>query len=74
MKKILICVFAVLMFSSAGFAQFKGNTLTDEENYAIKLNNFFIGDLIDTRGDYTKLKTMFGNDLLSVETGRDLSD
>jgi hypothetical protein len=63
MKKILICFFAVLMFSSAGFAQFKGNTLTDEEYYKIKINGTTMLELINTSGDYSKFKSMFGNDL-----------
>ena len=64
MKKIIFCLIITLTYSFLGHAQFKGNTLTDEEYYAIKINTFFIGDLIDTRGDYSKLKSMFGNDLL----------
>ena len=63
MKKVIICLLATLIYGSAGFAQFKGNTLTDEEYYAIKINDILIGDLIDTRGDYSKFKLMFGNDL-----------
>ncbi|WP_395626663.1 hypothetical protein [Daejeonella sp.] len=63
MKKIIICLFATLIYGSVGFAQFKGNTLTEEEYYAIKINDILIGDIIDTRGDFSKLKLMFGNDL-----------
>ena len=73
MKKTFICLFAALLFGSVSFAQFKGNTMALEEYSAIKINEFTMLDLIDTRGHYSKLKSMFGNDLLSVGTGRDLS-
>jgi hypothetical protein len=63
MKKTLICLFAALLCSSVGFSQFKGNTLTEEEYYAIKINDYPLLDIIRTRGAYSKLKSMFGNDL-----------
>jgi hypothetical protein len=63
MKKIFTCLFAAVLYCQISFAQFKGNTLTDEEYYATKINDIPIGDIIDTRGDYSKLKSMFGNDL-----------
>lgn len=63
MNKILTCLFAALIFSSVGFAQFKGNTMTLEEYYKIKINEITMLELINTSGDYSKLKSMFGNDL-----------
>ena len=63
MNKILICLFAAFIFSSVGFAQFKGNTMTLEEYYKIKINEITMLELINTSGDYSKLKSMFGNDL-----------
>jgi hypothetical protein len=63
MKKTLICLFAALMFSSVGFAQFKGNTMTLEEYYKIKINGTTMLELINTSGNYSKLKSIFGNDL-----------
>lgn len=63
MKKTFICLFVALLYTTVSFAQFKGNTMTLEEYTAIKINDFTMLDLIDTRGDYSKLKTMFGNDL-----------
>jgi hypothetical protein len=63
MKKTLIFLFLAVLFSSVGFAQFKGNTLTEEEYYAIKINDYPLLDIIRTRGAYSKLKSMFGNDL-----------
>jgi hypothetical protein len=64
MKKIYILLIAALFFSQLTYAQ-QGliNKLTEQEFDQIKINNILIGDLIDTRGDYTKLKAMFGNDL-----------
>ena len=63
MKKIYILLLAALFFSQLTYAQGLTNKLTEQEYYQIKINNILIGDLIDTRGDYTKLKAMFGNDL-----------
>jgi hypothetical protein len=63
MKKIFVCLFAALIFSSVGFAQFKGNTMTMEEYYKIKINGITMLELINTSGSYSKLKSMFGNDL-----------
>ena len=63
MKKIIICLFASFLYSQIGLAQFKGNTLTEEEYYAVKINDYPLLDVIRTRGDYSKLKLMFGNDL-----------
>lgn len=64
MKKLYILLIAALFFSQLTYAQ-QGliNKLTEQEFYQIKINDILIGDLIDTRGDYTKLKAMFGNDL-----------
>ena len=39
------------------------NKLTEQEFYQIKINDIPILDLMRTRGDYTKLKAMFGDDL-----------
>ena len=63
MKKLYILLLAALFFSQLTYAQGLTNTLTEQEYYQIKINNILMGDLIDTRGDYTKLKAMFGNDL-----------
>ena len=63
MKKIIICLFAVVLYSQISFAQYKGNPITLKEYYAIEINDITILDLIRTNGDYSKLKLMFGNDL-----------
>jgi hypothetical protein len=63
MKKTLICLFAALIYSAVGHAQFKGNTMTLEEYYKIKINGTTMLELINTSGNYSKLKSMFGNDL-----------
>jgi hypothetical protein len=63
MKKIIICLFAAVLYSQISFAQYKGNPITLKEYYAIEINGITILDLIRTNGDYSKLKSMFGNDL-----------
>ena len=63
MKKLYILLLAALFFSQLTYAQGLTNKLTEQEYYQIKINNILIGDLIDTRGDYSKLKLMLGNDL-----------
>ena len=55
MKKISICIFAALIFSSVGFAQFKGNTMTLEEYYKIKINGTTMLELINSSGNYSNL-------------------
>jgi hypothetical protein len=64
MKKIYILLLAALFFSQLTYAK-QGliNKLTEQEFYQIKINDIPILDLMRTRGDYTKLKAMFGDDL-----------
>ena len=64
MKKIYFLLLAALFFSQLTYAQ-QGliNKLTEQEFYQIKINDIPILDMMRTRGDYTKLKAMFGNDL-----------
>jgi len=58
-----MCLFIAVLYSQISFAQYKGNPITLKEYYAIEINDITILDLIRTNGDYSKLKSMFGNDL-----------
>lgn len=63
MKKIILSLFITVLVSQMSFAQFKGNKLTLDEYYSVKINDITMLDIIRTRGDYAKVKSMFGNDL-----------
>ena len=63
MRKIYILLVVAVLYSNYTYAQTLSNKLTEQEFDQIKINNILIGDLIDTRGDYTKLEAMFGDDL-----------
>ena len=63
MKKIYILLVVAVLYSNYTYTQTLSNKLTEQEFDQIKINNILIGDLIDTRGDYTKLEAMFGDDL-----------
>ena len=63
MKKIILSLFITVLFNQMSFSQFKGNILTEKEYYSVKINDITMLDIIRTRGDYSKIKSMFGNDL-----------
>lgn len=63
MKKIILSLLITALYSQVSLAQFNGNKLTDADFDQIKINNIPFQNIIDTRGDYSKLKSMFGNDL-----------
>jgi hypothetical protein len=72
MKKLYILLLAAIFFSQFTHAQGTVNALTDFEFDQIKINDIPIGNVIDTRGDYTKLKAMFGDDLQYKSNADDL--
>lgn len=63
MKKTLIIILITLLYNQSSYSQIKANLLSEAEFALIKINNIPLQDIIDTRGDFSKLKLMFGNDL-----------
>ena len=63
MKKIVLVLLVILFYNQFSYSQIKSNVLSEAEFAQIKINDILLQDIIDTRGDYSKLKSMFGNDL-----------
>ena len=63
MKKIIVILLISTLYNQYSFSQNKVNLLSDAEFEKIKINDIPLQKIIDTRGDYSKLKSMFGNDL-----------
>ena len=63
MKKIIVILLISTLYNQHSFSQNKVNLLSDAEFEKIKINDIPLQSIIDTRGDYSKLKSMFGNDL-----------
>ena len=63
MKKIVLVLLVTLFYNQFSYSQIKSNVLSEAEFAQIKINDILLQDIIDTRGDYSKLKSMFGNDL-----------
>jgi hypothetical protein len=63
MKKIVLVLLVILFYNQFSYSQIKSNVLSEAEFAQIKINDIYLLDLIRTRGDYSKLKSMFGNDL-----------
>ena len=65
MKKIYLITIISLVFTYSCKAQL--NELTQTEFNNIKFNNVTLKSIIDTNADLTKMKMLFGNDLLYKE-------
>ena len=63
MKKIIVILLISTLYNQHSFSQNKVNLLSDAEFEKIKINDIPLQKIIDTRGNYSKLKSMFGNDL-----------
>jgi hypothetical protein len=63
MKKIFIILIISTLYNQYSYSQNKINLLSDAEFEKIKINDIPLQKIIDTRGNYSKLKSMFGNDL-----------
>jgi hypothetical protein len=63
MKKIIIILLVNILYNQHSYSQNKVNLLSDAEFDQIKINDIPLQSIIDTRGDYSRLKSMFGNDL-----------
>ena len=63
MKKIVIVLLVTLFYNQSSYSQIKVNLLSNTEYEQIKINDIPLFDVIRTNGEYSKLKSMFGNDL-----------
>lgn len=77
MKQILNLFITALLFIQTINAQVSLNEITMEEYSQIKINNISIVTIINTHGNHTLLKTLFGNELQYKEydlpvLGRDI--
>jgi|TARA_B110000908_G_scaffold58037_1_gene70692 hypothetical protein len=62
MKKVYLIITIILISSYSCIAQL--NKLTRTEYYNIKINDIIFQRIYDTNGDETKMKNLFGSDLL----------
>jgi hypothetical protein len=63
MKKIVLVLLVILFYNQFSYSQIKVNLLSNKEYEQIKINDIPLFDVIRTNGEYSKLKSMFGNDL-----------
>lgn len=67
MKNIFILLISIVLFNQTIIAQAQLNKITDVEYAEIKINNISILTILNTHGDHSQLKSLFGNDLLYEE-------
>jgi hypothetical protein len=63
MKKIVLVLLVTLFYNQFSYSQIKVNLISNKEYEQIKINDIPLFDVIRTNGEYSKLKSMFGNDL-----------
>jgi len=67
MKNIFVLLLIASLYSQSINAQINLNKITDIEYKQIQINNISIITILNTHGNYSQLKSLFGNDLLYEE-------